>query len=923
MRNLLLVFILLLTFQQVYSQKVDVYGSVQQASDKTNLPGAAVILQQIADSSTKGIVTDLNGKFKFEQVVPGKYLIKVSYLGFAPFSKPIVVGESALNVGILALQEEATALQEIEIIGQTLAGEQKGDTSQFNAGAFKTAPDASAQDLVQKMPGIAMQDGKLQAQGQDVQQILVDGKPFFGDDVNTALQNLPSEVIESIQVFDQKSDRAQMGGFDDGERIKTINIITKPSRKTGQFGRVSAGYGTNERYLFGGSVNLFSGNRRVTITGLSNNINTLNFSADPNNQGEERQQNGIIKTNLVGINYSELWGKKIEASGSYFYTQRQNQGVQTRFRDFILSSDSGQVYSEENRTLADEASHRFNMRLDYKINDRNRILVRPNVSIQQLGNESYFFGNTVTDNGPLNQTENTSNADNTNINFNNNIFYSHNFTKKGRGVMLRLNTGYNSGIGDSYRLANNVFFTNQADNTILNQYTNLNRTGFTWEAEASVREGIGKNGQVEIEYEIGNRVNDSDKRTFDFSEQYLDYRLLNIPLSNTFRSEYLTQETEVGYQYNTKKIRFEVEASYQHAQLKNDQLFPKEYTMDRTFKSILPSVELNYKFSQSKNLEFDYRTWTNEPSVSQLQDVIDNSNPLQLRSGNPNLNQSYHNWLRGRYRSHNTETNRSVFVSVESEIINNYISNSTFIADQPTILEEGIELQRGSQLTRPVNLDGYWSVRSFASYGQPIGFIKSNFNVRGSVNFSRRPGMINEEINLANTNNFRLGMSISSNISEKLDFTLSTRSSYNIVRNSLRPALNNNFFNQSSRARLSWIIWEGIVFRTDLNHQVNTGLSAGYDNNYLLWNMSIGKKLFKNQRGEVSLNVYDLLKQNISINRNVTELYVEDVQSNVLQQYFMLTFTYNIRRFSTGASAKDFGNNSDEERNDRNGRNRN
>jgi hypothetical protein len=922
MRNLLLTVFLVVTFGQVYAQKVEVYGSVQQASDKTNLPGAAVILQHIPDSSTKGVVTDVNGKFRFEQVNPGKYLIRVSYLGFAPFSKAIVVGQSSLNAGILSLQEEATALQEIEIVGKTLAGEQKGDTSQFNAGAFKTAPDASAQDLVQKMPGIVMQEGKMQAQGQDVQQILVDGKPFFGDDVNTALQNLPAEVIESIQVFDQKSDRAQMGGFDDGERIKTINIITKPSKKTGQFGRVSAGYGTNDRYLLGGSVNLFSGNRRVTITGLSNNINTLNFSADPNNQGQERQQNGIIKTHLAGINYSELWGKKIEASGSYFFTQRQNQGVQTRFRDFIISSDSGQVYSEENRSIDDETSHRFNMRLDYKINDRNRILVRPNISVQQRGDDSYFFGNTVTDNGPLNQTENTSNADNTNLNFNNNIFYSHSFTKRGRGIMLRLNTGYNSAKGDSYRLANNIFFTNQAENTILDQYTNLNRTGFTWEAEASFREGIGKNGQFEIEYEIGNRVNDSDRRTFDFSEQYLDYRLLNVPLSNTFRSEYLTQETEAGYQYNTKKIRFEAEAKYQHARLKNDQLFPREYQMERTFQSILPSLEFNYKFSQSKNLEFDYRTWTNAPSVSQLQDVIDNSNPLQLRSGNPGLDQSYHNWLRGRYRSHNTENNRSLFVSVESEIINDYISSSTLIAEQPTVLAEGIELQRGSQLTRPVNLNGFWSLRSFASYGQPIGFIKSNFNLRGSVNFSRRPGMINEEINFANTNNFRLGMSVSSNISEKLDFTLSTRSSYNIVRNSLRPALNNNFFNQSSRARLSWIIWEGFVFRTDLNHQVNAGLSAGYDNNYLLWNMSIGKKIFKNQRGEISLNVYDLLKQNISINRNVTELFVEDVQSNVLQQYFMLTFTYNIRRFSTGASARDFEGTGGEERNGRGGRNR-
>ena len=166
--------------------------------------------------------------------------------------------------------------------------------------------------------------------------------------------------------------------------------------------------------------------------------------------------------------------------------------------------------------------------------------------------------------------------------------------------------------------------------------------------------------------------------------------------------------------------------------------------------------------------------------------------------------------------------------------------------------------------------------------------------------------MINDELNIAETRNIRGRIGISSNISPTVDFNVSTQSSYSVVENTLRPALDNDYFNQSSRLRLNWVIWEGFVFRTDLNHQVNRGLSAGVNTNFALWNMSIGKKIFRNRLGEVSLMVYDLLKQNNNIRRNVNEVYIEDVRSNVLQQYFMVTFTYNIRHFTGGAQLEDF-----------------
>ncbi|WPP50985.1 TonB-dependent receptor [Catalinimonas niigatensis] len=907
-RHFIFLFFLFFTLK-AYTQNSEVQGTVRSADDRTGLPGATVILERNTDATNQGVVTNINGEFRITAQDTGQYTLKVQFVGFEPVSKIIQLTGNPVNVGDILLFEETTTLQDVEIVAKAIAGEQKGDTTQFNASAFKTAPDANAQELVEKMPGIVMQDGKVQAQGEDVQQIFIDGKPFFGEDVNAALQNLPADVIAGIQVYDQKSDKALLSGIDDGERIRTINIVTKPNRRKGQFGKATAGYGTDSRYMAGASVNLFNEDRRITLTGLSNNINTLNYSSDPNSQEDSRTQEGIITTHTLGMNFIDTWNEKIDISGSYFYTHRTTESNQTKIRDFVLSSDSGQVYTENNTSTEVNARHQVDMRFDYKINENNRLLIRPSVSLKENTVSSYFLGNTNSVSGPINQTENTSNSDNFDYDFYNRMYYSHKFNKAGRSLNLRSHTAYHTNEDDSYRLADNVFYNAQDRNEVLNQlnqYTRLDRAGFDWESGVSYTEPVGKHGNVEIEYEIGNTFNDSDKRTFNYEELTDDFSLLDTAISNTFESRYLTQETELGYQYNTEKFRIQVEAEYQHARLLNDQEFPKVYDIERTFRSILPSARIDYKISDNKNIEFNYRTWTQEPSVGQLQDVIDNSNPLHLSTGNPALDQSFNNWIRTRFKSSNPETNQSFYASVQTNIVGNYVSNSTFIAEEPTEIADGIILQEGSQLSRPVNLDGYFELRSYFNYGQPVDLISSNINFSGSIRYSKKPGLINDEINIANASRFRLGTSISSNISEQVDFTISTRASYNIVENSLRPALNNNFFNQSTRLRYNWILWEGLVYRTDLNHQLNSGLSADFDNSFLMWNMSIGKKLFKNQLGELSLNVYDLLKQNNNIRRNITEAFVEDIQSNVLQRYFMLTFTYNIRHFNEGTDEHDY-----------------
>lgn len=910
LKNLLLLWMLFLCSYHASAQSYSISGVVQGATDDSTFPSATVMLLQPKDSAIiTGTVTDLEGHFEITNVNSGNYVLKIQYIGYEPLIKPIVVERRDLKLGPLVMEEGATWLDEIKIEARRATGTQFGDTTQFNAAAFKTMKDASAQSLVEKLPGVSSQDGTIQAQGENVVQILVDGKPFFGQDVKTALQNLPAEVVESIQIYDKLSDKAEMSGFDDGEQEKTINIITKADRRSGQFGKMSAGYGSNGRYLLGTSINFFNEDQRVTVTGLSNNINAVGYSADANSQGEARPQDGVIHTQLIGLNFIDDWGDKIEISGSYRFSERENQGNSLRIRDYILPSNEGQLYRENSNDIQRNQEHRFDARMEYNMNKNNRLLFRPYASMNNDKEESYFFGRTLVGSDPLNQTENNRQAKNEDYNVGGRLFYSHRFPKKGRSLTVGMNSGYQSNTDKANRQAENNFYGDQDHSEILNQYTTRDRTGFQWETNFSYTEPIGKKGQVELEYEIGNNWSDSDRITYDVldGQDPTEVRLLpDTLLSNTFTSDYLSQEMELGYQYKVKKFRVQLEAEYRRSDLMNDQVFPQPFNIERTFENLAPTVRIDLYFSKNSRLDLDYDTYNRAPSISQLQDVIDISNPLRLHTGNPELDQTFTNRIRARYRSRNKETDQTFFAYLSGSITDNYITNSSIIADEPILLDEGIILEKGSQLTRPVNLSGYWNVRSYLNYGRPLGFIKSNANITGSVNYSRRPGMINEELNFANNTSFRLGLSISSNISEQIDFRFSTSSGLSVAENSLRPSLNNNYFYQSTRLTYDWIIWDNIVYRLDLNHRFNNGLAQDIDKNFLLLNMSIGAKVLKNKRGELSIKVYDLFQQNNNIRRNVTELYIEDSESNVLQRYFMLTFHYNLRHFNKGTTEKDY-----------------
>ncbi|MFZ4058250.1 MAG: outer membrane beta-barrel protein [Ferruginibacter sp.] len=916
-------------FTTVQAQQIQVRGTVADGVDNTPIVGATVTIKKLPSNAVdKSTITVKGGFFRFTDLSKDSFTLTISYIGYERFTTTVFIDENTKNLGSFKLPKKGKALDEVSVTSKVAPTQQKGDTVQYNASQYKVSPDATAEELIKKMPGVTVdKSGTVTAQGEQVRKVTVDGKEFFGDDATAALRNLPAEVIDKIQVFDRLSDQAAFTGFDDGNSVKAMNITTKNNIKNGQFGRVFAGYGTDNRYNVGGNASFLKGNRRISVVGLFNNINQQNFSSQDllgvtstssnsgggGGRGGNRggggtnnfmvgQQNGISATNAFGINYSDQWSKKLLVSGSYFFNHSNTGNNQQSATQYFLNGGNNQFGEDIVYSNTSNQNHRINMRLEYTIDKRNSIIITPNISIQKNASINdnqtlnYF---TLTDLISLSDRNTDRNTKGYNIG--NNILYRHAFAKRGRTISLNLSTTFNKRTGETYLQSHNIYYkTNININDSLQQFTDQVTNGYQLSAGLVYTEPIGKKGQLQLNYTPTINFNKADQEVYQYDFVQDKYSIFDPSLSNLFDNRVATHNTGVTYRKGDRDNMFAVGVSYQFTQLTSDQKYPIVATVRKPFNNVLPNLMWRKKISSKANLRLMYRANTNVPSVSQLQNVFNNANPLFITTGNPSLKQQYGNVLSARYTFTNTQKGQSFFANVFLQQNNDYITNSTIIASTDSVLTPTVTLFKGSQLSKPVNLNGFVSVRSFLTYGMPIKFIKSNINFNLGFTYARTPGMINTVKSIADNYNYNSGVVISSNISQYIDFNVSYSINVNQVTNSVQAQLNNKSITQSTGLQLNLLSKKGWLLQQDVNNQRLTGLAGGFNQNYWLWNAAIGKKFLKNQAGELKLSVFDLLKQNVSVVRNVTETYIEDQRNLVLQQYFMLTFTYKLKSFGVG-----------------------
>jgi hypothetical protein len=911
-------------------------GKVIDGAAKTPMIGANVLIKTVTDSLLRGTVTGADGRFEIARPFIPEVKLEITFLGYKTITKIHSMREP-VELGELILLEDTKVLGEVLVKGVSVVGEQKGDTTSFNANAFKTQTNAQAEDLIRKMPGITIQGGQIQAQGEQVQKILVDGREFFGSDPNIALRNLPADAIDRVEVLDQRSDQSRLTGFDDGSYTKTINIILRSDRKNGSFGRTYAGYGNDDRYAAGGSVNFFKGDQRISVLGLFNNINQQNFSSQDlagltanasagagrggamggmggggfgggqwggggNNNFLVGNSGGIVTTNAMGLNYSDKWGKKVNVTGSYFFNNTANSLRQITNRETVINANLRQFYEENLINTVKNSNHRANARIEADLNEKNSIVLTPSLSFQD--NSTFSDRDALTRNSlgdSLSALRSISNATTKAVNLSNNLTYRYKFDKKGRTLSTEVFTAWSNRDQDSDLLAASREFRRNLLDTATQETYSLNE-GFNYRVNLTFTEQLSKNAIGTFGYQVGNNATASDQKTFQIDEERK--ALLDTALSNEFDNKFITQRLRSGYAYNKDAWSVNVNMDYQNARLDNEAFFPVPGTFNRSFNNFLPSANLNYRNRKTGfSWRMRYRTSTNEPSVSELQNVVNNQNPLNLRVGNPDLGQSYNHNIFANISKINLEKSRTLFLFVTHSVTSDFIGNSTFLTTKDTLINNEILLRSGGQLSRPINLDGNIRSSFFLTYGAPLKKLKTQFNINTRVSFNRTPGLINGVSNLNDNTTLSQGLTFNSNISQNVDFSISTTGSYNIVNSSLQQNLDNNFYQQESNMRLYFSSKNGKFFMgNNVAHSLYSGLSEGFNQNFWLWNMEGGFRFAKNNKAELKAVLFDVLNQNNSISRTISDVAVTDVFTNVLTRYGMITFTYILGNFKQPAA---------------------
>lgn len=897
MRNVsaFLTVVFLLLVIPAAGQQWYIKGSVKDVKDNIDLTGAIVTLYDSTHTVITSTVTDSLGFFSIFPVARGVYDISFSHIGFDEYRKKIQVKSNNLNLGFIEMIARDNVLDEVKVIEKILSVLQKGDTTEFNAAAFKVNPDADAAALVRKMPSIDVRDKQVRAQGETVLKVLVDGKPFFGDNPYASLNNLPANLIDKVQVYSEKSEQDLFTGFNGGNTTKTINIITKADRRNEKFGKVYAGYGGDNRYVAGGTMNDFGDKERITVTAQSNNLNIQNFSESNLVSTPGLLSGGTGVSNAAGINYTAQVNKKVDFSGSYFFNQGNNTVISSLTRQSILKATAGQIYRDSNNAQNKNYNHRLDLRLNYTIDSQNSILWQPQLSVQENSSNSFREGNTAQGPEFLNLTINRTVANLSGYNFINNLLYRHSFDKKGRTFSLDGTIANNGNSGKTQLNAGNTYINDLAAKDTFNQHIGQLQRTWTLTGNAVYTEPVGKAGLVQLKYYVNYIPSSSARNANNYDSASRDYTIPDTILSNTFKSTAATHKAGVSYQLQGEKYQFSAGIYYQLAQIRNTQVLPTASHIKQDFQNVLPAAHFQYRFSQMKNLNVTYNTSTDAPTVSQLQPVVNNTNPLFLTAGNPDLKQPYINNLNIDYSVTNINTSASFYLGVSGTYGMRYITNNVFLTSVDTTILHDIQLRKGVQLTTPVNLDGYKNATAYAVYSFPISGIKLNFDVDLNAGISQMPNIVNNVTNISTNKNADFGVSLNSNISEQVDFTLTANSTVIANENLLNARLNNTFFNQSVRFTLNLLLWKGFVFNTDIAYQYNSGVSGIYHPEYTLWNVGIGKKLLKDKRGDIRLVVYDILNQNTNIQHTVTDYYIQDTHNNAVNRYFVFTFTYNIR----------------------------
>jgi hypothetical protein len=924
--NLTIAFILLLlcSFHSFGQTSYAVKGSVIDSAAKVKLAGTTITVINAKDSILRAFTwTESDGHFNIGQLSKGKFLIILSYPGYADYTDNFVLDslKSTYDFGPVNMILKSRLLQDVIIKGEVTAIKIKGDTTEYNARAYKIQPNDKVEDLLKQLPGIEVdKDGKITAQGQTVNKVLVDGEEFFGDDPTLVTKNIRADMVDKVQVYDKKSDQATFTGIDDGVKDKTINIKLKADKKDGYFGKADVAEGTDGYYEDQLLYNKFKAKMKFSVYGTLGNdgktglgwedsqkagTQNLQFSDDGNSayftggaddldsfDGHYNGQ-GIPLARTAGLHYDSKWNSDKESIntnykvGSIQVDGTSDNLTQQNFADSIIRSDASQTF------------HKFMFRQKIDVTYETKLDTTQTLKIIADGTDKHsdLLENNLSTSFLNRDTLNKNNRQVTNhvdqYVFDASAFYTKKFKKTGRTLSLLLGEAYNQSNSKGYLKANTNYYTKSVlDSTqVTNELKTLDTKSSVLTTNLTYTEPLTKKLSLIANYGVGIDNGTSNRRTYD-STAVGQYNSLNDTLSNDYRVNQVSNQVGaiLNYKLDKQTINFGTKVS-DVAFTQTDLIAGNVYK--RTFIDWLPQASYQYRFSQQQSVRLSYNGNTTQPTIEQLQPVANNTDNLNITIGNPNLKPSFTNNVNLNYNSYQVISGRSIGI----------YSGFQFV-DNPIVSNTTTDINTGATVYQSVNLPGKVPVNFYggAYAGQKIGGdfrLNEQLNVNGNTSYN----YTNNDLNTTNSYTYTSTFGISKYVVKKYDFNIGFGPGYNISESSLQAQVNNNGITYNGYGYFNIYLPLKFQVSSNANYQF-TGKTASFNSNFsqLILNASLIKTFFKDDALKLSFSGNDLLNQNVGFSRTATGNTITQNSYTTIKRYFMISVSWDFNHMGGGLS---------------------
>lgn len=879
-------------------------GIIISEDEKLPLESATIYLETIKDSTLISYtISDKNGAFNLEgKTFYERCNLTVSYLGYEPYTSIINFKDGITDLKTIAMKP--ANLLDAVLVKSRAPITIKKDTLEFNVSSFKTKRDATVEDLLKELPGVEVdEEGNITVNGKPVSEILVNGKPFFGDDATIATRNLTKEIIEKVQVVDTKTDAEAFAGEEGDQKSKTINLTIKEENNKGEFGRLAAGIGTDDRYEFAGIYNNFNNDRRISVLAGGNNINSPGFSF-----GEIQKMfgnasfmsvssngsfnidgrsfgggEGIVTSSNIGANYADVLTKGVDITSDYFYSRSDSENESITNRETILA-DNRFFTNSTGSNLTENQNHAFNTRIDVKLDSTLLLNIRPAFSYGNSQSRSSNTQETFNANNALtNSSEANTFTENERRNFRNRMDLTKRFGSKGSFLKFGFDTEFNTGKAENFLQSEARFEDANQEDVIRNQLTQrddkVNNLGVNVTYRLPL---IGKILSLDLKYNYAYNNVENQNSTFDFDDNSESFSIFNTDLSSDFTNINRTNKPSMRLSYRKEKFSSFIDVGYVFRNLENsDQLRP-ELSLNRNFNAVELQANMNYNFSEKGSIYLWYNLANRPPSVNQLQPFQNVTNPLNIITGNPDLKPtnshdlyiSLNNfdWQKGTgvysYFSLNVDTDRAI---AKTTIDENFVRNTTY-----ENVNGNFDLYGDISMSRNIKIDSLrtlkFNIGAYSSFANAVNF---NNDVKyNSSNFNLSP-------NLGLTFNWK----------QLFEFRPNYRLTFTDNRFDLDNIDNQTFVSHSLRLGTATFFPKKFEWRNDIAFNYNPNVADGFQRSAWFWNSTLAYTFLKD-KAILTLKIYDLLNQNTNARRIASGDFIQDTQSTVLRQYFMLNFSW-------------------------------